>query len=470
MKDGHLNPATPAEAALADTREAVFWLDRPDTPDPADELHGSKSADLVVVGAGFTGLWTALLAAEADPGRRIVVLEAETAAFGASGRNGGFCEASLTHGLGNGLAHWPDELDTLLRLGDQNLDDLLDTIDRHAIDCDSERTGTMDIAVEPWQVDELRQLADASSRLGIDHDMLDTQAMRAEVDSPTYLAGLWQRTGAAMVDPARLAWGLQSAARSLGVVFHDNSPVRSVKQSGTGVRLNTPDGSVTADLAVVATNAYRKPLPRIRRHVIPVYDHVLMTEPLSADQWAAIRWHNRQGLADAGNQFHYYRRTADGRILWGGYDVLYHFGGRVGPAVEHHAPTTNQLAGTSFTRSPNSRGSGSPTAGADQSHQQHASPAHGEPPTPVGSHGPPATPASGSAPAASVHVSPSTLSTGSPPSAPNSRWCSVDHSPFHQSPPDGSPSRRPGQQSSGLTVERAGRGPGSAPLVGSGWA
>jgi len=74
LKDGHLNPATPAEAALADTREAVFWLDRPDTPDPADELHGSKSADLVVVGAGFTGLWTALLAAEADPGRRIVVL------------------------------------------------------------------------------------------------------------------------------------------------------------------------------------------------------------------------------------------------------------------------------------------------------------------------------------------------------------------------------------------------------------
>jgi len=356
LKDGHLNPATPAEAALADTREAVFWLDRPDTPDPADELHGSKSADLVVVGAGFTGLWTALLAAEADPGRRIVVLEAETAAFGASGRNGGFCEASLTHGLGNGLAHWPDELDTLLRLGDQNLDDLLDTIDRHAIDCDSERTGTMDIAVEPWQVDELRQLADASSRLGIDHDMLDTQAMRAEVDSPTYLAGLWQRTGAAMVDPARLAWGLQSAARSLGVVFHDNSPVRSVKQSGTGVRLNTPDGSVTADLAVVATNAYRKPLPRIRRHVIPVYDHVLMTEPLSADQWAAIRWHNRQGLADAGNQFHYYRRTADDRILWGGYDVHYHFGGRVGPAVEHHAPTTNRLARNFFHTFPQLEG------------------------------------------------------------------------------------------------------------------
>ena len=337
-----------ASQSLAGTLDAVFWLDRPDTPQPVDALSGQTTADLVIVGAGFTGLWTALVAAEADPGRRIVVLEAETTAFGASGRNGGFCEASLTHGLANGLAHWPDELDTLLRLGDENLDGLLDTIDRHAIDCDAERTGRMDIAVEPWQVDELLQLAEASSRLGVDHAMLDTEAIRAEIDSPTYLAGLWHRTDAAMVDPARLAWGLQSAARSLGVVFHDNSPVCSIKRSGAGIEVQTDRGRVMADRAVVATNAYRRPLSRIRRHVIPVYDHVLMTEPLSTDQWSAIGWGNRQGLSDAGNQFHYYRRTADGRILWGGYDIIYHFGGRVGPSVEHHAPTTRRLAQSFF--------------------------------------------------------------------------------------------------------------------------
>ena len=122
-----------ATLALSNTRNAVYWLDRPDTPQPADALSGQTEADLVIVGAGFTGLWTALIAAEADPGRRIIVLEAETAAFGASGRNGGFCEASLTHGLANGLAHWPDELHTLLRFGDENLDDLMDTINRHAI-------------------------------------------------------------------------------------------------------------------------------------------------------------------------------------------------------------------------------------------------------------------------------------------------------------------------------------------------
>jgi glycine/D-amino acid oxidase-like deaminating enzyme len=338
--------------SLADTRPAVFWLERSDAPEPAGPLSGGHTADLVVVGAGFTGLWTALQAVEADPGRRIVVLEAETAAFGASGRNGGFCEASLTHGLGNGLSHWPDEMPTLLRLGDENLDGLLDTIDRHSIDCDAERTGAMDVAVEQWQADDLRTGADDCARFGIDAELLDAGAVRAEVDSPTYLAGLWLRSSAAMVDPARLAWGLRAAAHSLGVVFHDHSPVRSVRRSGTGVEVRTDHGRITADRAIVATNAYRKPLPRIRRHVIPVYDHVLMTEPLSAEQWSAVGWDNRQGLSDSGNQFHYYRRTADGRILWGGYDVLYHFGGRVGPAVERHDPTTNLLARNFFTTFP----------------------------------------------------------------------------------------------------------------------
>ncbi|MBC8364701.1 MAG: FAD-dependent oxidoreductase [Actinobacteria bacterium] len=342
--------------SLADTRPSIFWLDQPGASEPAEPLTGSHTADLVIVGSGFTGLWAAIQASEAEPGRHIVVLEAETAAFGASGRNGGFCEASLTHGLGNGLAHWPDELPTLLRMGDENLDGLLDTIDRHAIDCDAERTGAMDVAVEPWQADELRQGAGECDRLGIDADLLDTDEVRSEVHSPIYLAGLWMRSGAAMVDPARLAWGLRDAATSLGVVFHDHSPVRSIRRTDNGVEARTTRGSITADRAIVATNAYRKPLPRIRRHVIPVYDHALMTEPLSDGQWSQVGWGNRQGLSDSANQFHYYRRTADGRILWGGYNVIYHFGGRVGPDVEHHEPTTETLARNFFTTFPQLEG------------------------------------------------------------------------------------------------------------------
>ncbi|MCH2279960.1 MAG: FAD-binding oxidoreductase [Vicinamibacterales bacterium] len=135
------------DRALAEARPVVFWLDRPEHPEPAPPLSADLEADLVVVGGGFTGLWTAVTAAEADPGRSIVVLEADTVAFGASGRNGGFCDASLTHGLENGIAHWPDEIDTLIRLGNENLHGLLDVVARHSIDCSPEPTGALDVAV-----------------------------------------------------------------------------------------------------------------------------------------------------------------------------------------------------------------------------------------------------------------------------------------------------------------------------------
>ena len=190
----------------------------------------------------------------------------------------------------------------------------------------------------------------------VEVEFLDQDAVRAQVDSPTYLAGLWSRRSAAMVDPARLAWGLRAAAGSLGVEFHDHSPVRSLRRSGAGVEARTDGGRITADRAVVAANAYRRPLTRIRRHVIPVYDHVVVTEPLSAEQWVAVGWEGRQGMSDSGDQFHYYRRTADDRILWGGWDVRYHFGGRMGPAVEHHDPTTQTLARHFFATFPQLEG------------------------------------------------------------------------------------------------------------------
>ena len=139
------------DAALADSAPTVLWLDQPARPVAAPALDGPTTADLVVVGGGFTGLWTALCAVEADPGRTVVVLEANETAAGATGRNGGFCDASLTHGLENGVAHWPDEIDDLVRMGDKNLDSIVATIERHGIDCGAERTGELNVAVTDWQ-------------------------------------------------------------------------------------------------------------------------------------------------------------------------------------------------------------------------------------------------------------------------------------------------------------------------------
>jgi glycine/D-amino acid oxidase-like deaminating enzyme len=147
------------------------------------------------VGGGFTGLWTALTAIEANPGRSIVVLEADTIAFGTSGRNGGFCEASLTHGLENGVGHWPAEVDKLLHLGDENLQGLLDAIRRHDIDCSPEPTGALNVAVTPWQADSLLDSASLHEAHGMSVTLLDAASTRSQVNSPTYLGGAWHPDG-----------------------------------------------------------------------------------------------------------------------------------------------------------------------------------------------------------------------------------------------------------------------------------
>jgi glycine/D-amino acid oxidase-like deaminating enzyme len=338
-----------ARLALADAEPAVFWLDRPGVPAPAptEPLTGRASADLVIVGAGYTGLWAALHALADDPGLDVLVVDAGTAALGASGRNGGFLSASVTHGASNGQAHFPDELETLHRLGNENYDALLGDLSRLGVDAAFEPVGDLSVAVEPWQADELPEYVDLLRSLGEEVDLLDATALRAEVDSPTYLAGAWQRGHAGLVDPARLAWGLLGAARAAGARIHEHTVVTSVaadRAAAGALAVRGPHLHVRAGKVLLATNAFPGLVAPIRRAVVPVYDHVLVTEPLAPEQWKALGWANRQGVSDAGNQFHYYRPTPDGRILWGGWDALYHFGNRVGPEFEQDDRTSQTLA------------------------------------------------------------------------------------------------------------------------------
>jgi glycine/D-amino acid oxidase-like deaminating enzyme len=338
--------------ALADAAPVPFWLDSPLAPAAAAPLGTDTRCDLAVVGAGFTGLWSALLAKEADPSADVVVLEGRTAGWAASGRNGGFCSASLTHGIANGAARFPGELAALDRLGRQNLDAVEAAVARYRIDCDFARTGALDVATEPYQVEPLREDVAAARRLGHDAVFLDEAAVRAEVASPTYLAGAWDRSDTALVDPARLAWGLRATVRALGVRLYEDSPVESLERDGSGVRLRTRRATVHAGRAVLATNAFPGLLRRMRPYTVPVYDYALMTEPLSAAQLDAIGWRNRQGIGDVGNQFHYYRLSADNRILWGGYDAIYHWRNGIAPEFEQRAETFERLAGHFFATFP----------------------------------------------------------------------------------------------------------------------
>ncbi|RFA21174.1 NAD(P)/FAD-dependent oxidoreductase [Subtercola boreus] len=328
----------PAAQSIQDAVLRPFWTDDAAGPTSEPALRGAHRADLLVVGGGYTGLWTALQAKELDPGLRVVVLEGNTVGSGASGRNGGFCEASLTHGEANGELHFAAELPTLHRLGMENLDGIADTLRRYGLDAEFERTGQLAVATEPHQLEWL------ATESGPAVTRLDAAEMRSSIDSPLYLGGEWSRHDTAMVHPAKLVWGLKQACLELGVTIAEHSPARALRREGERMVVQTPHGSVEAARVALGTNAFPALLARARPYVIAVYDYVLMTEPLSDAQLASIGWSGRQGVGDLANQFHYYRLSADNRILWGGYDAIYHYGGRVNRAHEDRPATFQKLA------------------------------------------------------------------------------------------------------------------------------
>lgn len=335
--------------ALSGTEQRPFWLADIEL-DHYPRLDGTLAADLAVVGGGYTGLWTALLAKQRHPEWRVVVLEANTLGWAASGRNGGFCEASLTHGEQNGETRFPHEHERLRELGFENLDAIEAQVTKLKLDCDFERTGSIALATEPYQLAELQ------GPHREDEVYFDQAAIQAEIASPSYLAGLWSKREAAMVHPAKLARALGRAATAAGVEIFEDSKVTALSTDNRGSTLRTPNGSVQATKVALGTNVFPSLLKRNSLMTVPVYDYVLMTEPLSKEQLESIGWRNRQGLSDLANQFHYYRLSADQRILFGGYDAIYHYGRRVNPKYEDRAASFQKLASHFFTTFPQLEG------------------------------------------------------------------------------------------------------------------
>ena len=202
-------------AALAGSEQRVFWLDDAGAASAYPPLTASTRADLTVVGGGYLGLWSAVHAKRRDPGRRVVLLEAQTIGWAASGRNGGFCDASLTHGEDNGRSRWPEEYDVLARMGADNLDGFEADVRDLGLDCQWERTGALSVAVEEHQ---LAWLQDSPH-------VLDAARVRALVDSPLFLGGALEPDTSALVHPARLALELARVAAELGVEVHEHSAV-----------------------------------------------------------------------------------------------------------------------------------------------------------------------------------------------------------------------------------------------------
>lgn len=341
---GHHDP-------LADASRLPYWLDRAHVPSPptrpslADDPI-DDTVDLVVVGAGFTGLWAAIEAAL--DGRSVVVLEAGSVATGASGRCGGFINASITHGIPHGHARWPEEMEAIVALQTALWDDTLRLLAEWGGADVVRPTGKLTVATRPHHAESLAATVELFNRYGQQATLLDLDQLASVVRSPTYLAGYRHATANGLCDPARLAWLLADVAERSGVRIREACRVEALDDDQSGVTVRSADGAVRARRVLLATNAFTPLLRRMRTRMIPVYDHVIVTAPLTAEQWAAIGWIDgtgpagAPGITDAGNQFHYYRPTPDGGLLFGGWDATYHFGGRVDSAYEHQ-PRTHRL-------------------------------------------------------------------------------------------------------------------------------
>ena len=292
------------------------------------------------MGGGLGGLWAALLAKENDPSSEIVVLEAESIAAGATGRSGGFINSSLTHGIANGVSRFPEEMPLLERLGRENLDRIVVALDLQ-IGCDLELNGDLSVALEPheeaWLAEDAQQLAASATKPRCSIARRCARSSTPPSSAPACGSEAAQGSSIRQGSPGACADAASSARDCTSALPFDPARV------GSAIELSTPAAS-----SGHGTRCWR-PAPSARHwRSAPPHRPSLGLRARDgaahAAQWSAVGWHRRQGVSDVANQFHYYRLTADGRILWGGYDAIYHFRNGIGPQLEQRDATFARLA------------------------------------------------------------------------------------------------------------------------------
>jgi len=318
----------------AEYRKLSFWHDTvPGSLEPGEPLDGDTEADVAIVGAGLTGMWTAYYVNRADPSLRIVLCESEIAGYGASGRNGGWCSALFPASLAK-LERMAgrDQAIAMYRAMQATVREVGKVAAAEGIDCHWAQGGTVHFARSVTQLQRARRNVDDARRYGFGEDdvrLLSAQAA-TELGSASEVIGGEFTPHCAAIHPARLARGLADVLRRRSVTIYERTPVLRIEPG----RMVTAGGVVTARHVIRATEGYTPGLHGFDRAVVPVYSLVIATEPLPDAVWAQVGLASRPTFNDLRHLIVYGQRTADGRFVFGGRGAPYHFGSAVQPSFD----------------------------------------------------------------------------------------------------------------------------------------
>jgi glycine/D-amino acid oxidase-like deaminating enzyme len=327
---------------MTDYSTYSFWLETcGDDLTPRPALARSLDVDVVVLGAGYTGLWTAYYLLKSNPGLKVAIIEKEIAGFGASGRNGGWCSSKFPvtpamlerrYGL--------DAARALMLAMNDSVDEVARVCQQESIDAHFHKGGILTLARGTHHLAMLRSAFDAYSRLGLGQQYRLCSASEAqERVRVTNVCGALYASENASLHPGRLVRGLARAVEKRGGVIYERTEVTDF-EGGPSPRLLTPSGEVRARHAIVlAGESYLARLAKLHRAVLPVYSLITLTEPLTAAQWARIGWQNRESLASCNYTVDYLTRTVDGRILFGSRGAPYRLGSQISDEQDRHAET-----------------------------------------------------------------------------------------------------------------------------------
>lgn len=309
--------------------ESCYWLASRDKRNNGNSLLGKQEAKVAIIGAGFTGLWTAYFLKELDPECDIIIVEQGVAGYGGSGRNAGIISNCIDHSHALAIKHFGrKEAAKLAKIGLSNID----ALESFAEGCDFERRDQLQIALTPAHLEDCQHNIEVAESLGIPgYKFLNQEEVQAELNSALYL-GAALVPGCAVINPVKLVDKLKSLLEERGVRIYERSKVLHVEDG----KITLAWAEIKAEKIVLATDSYTHHLfPQMLWRYTPLYDYVMVSEPLSSKRLALVGWERRQPVVDCRSFFNYYRLTADNRILWGTSEAKYYTNNKVDESCDH---------------------------------------------------------------------------------------------------------------------------------------